>query len=98
MLILALIVFGMAIGWIAQLLMGRRSTQIDWTLAFVAGTLGSFVGGLLFSLIAGDGLALRPSGVIGSLIGALIITAVWQVIAKKRRANDRIADNTITDK
>ncbi len=88
MLILALIVFGMAIGWIAQLLMGRRSTQIDWTLAFVAGTLGSFVGGLLFSLIAGDGLALRPSGVIGSLIGALIITAVWQVIAKKRRAND----------
>lgn len=98
MLILALIVFGMAIGWIAQLLMGRRSTQIDWTLAFVAGTLGSFVGGLLFSLIAGDGLALRPSGVIGSLIGALIITAVWQVIAKKRRANDRVADNTITDK
>ena len=98
MLILALIVFGMVIGWIAQLLMGRRSTQIDWTLAFVAGTLGSFVGGLLFSLIAGDGLALRPSGVIGSLIGALIITAVWQVIAKKRRANDRIADNTITDK
>ena len=97
MLILALIVFGMAIGWIAQLLMGRRSTQIDWTLAFVAGTLGSFVGGLLFSLIAGDGLALRPSGVIGSLIGALIVTAVWQVIAKKRRANERIADNTITD-
>ncbi len=97
MLILALIAFGMAIGWIAQLLMGRRSTQIDWTLAFVAGTLGSFVGGLLFSLIAGDGLALRPSGVIGSLIGALIVTAVWQVIAKKRRANERIADNTITD-
>ena len=90
MLLLALIVFGMSIGWVAQLIMGRRSTQIDWTLALVAGTLGSFVGGLLSSLIAGDGLAIRPSGVIGSLIGALIVTAVWQAIAKKR--HDRIAD------
>lgn len=92
MLILALIVAGMAVGWLAQLIMGRDSTQIDWTLALVAGTLGSFVGGLLFSLLAGDGLAIEPSGLIGSLLGALIVTAVWQAIARKRRADARIAD------
>jgi len=92
MLILALLVLGMGIGWIAQLIMGRSTTQIDWTMALVAGTLGSFVGGLLFSLLAGDGLAIKPSGLIGSLIGALIVTAVWQAIAKKQRADARVAD------
>lgn len=92
MLILALIVLGMGIGWIAQLIMGRSTTQIDWTMALVAGTLGSFVGGLLFSLLAGDGLAIEPSGIIGSLIGALIVTAVWQAVAKRQRANARVAD------
>jgi uncharacterized membrane protein YeaQ/YmgE (transglycosylase-associated protein family) len=44
----------------------------------VSGLAGSFVGGLLISLVAGDGLELRPSGIIGSLVGALIVTAVWQ--------------------
>ena len=34
------------------------------TVAIVAGLLGSFVGGLLLSLLAGDGLALRPSGIM----------------------------------
>lgn len=91
-LILALIVLGMGIGWVAQLIMGRGTSQIDWTMALVAGTLGSFVGGLLFSLLAGDGLAVKPSGVIGSLIGALIVTAVWQAVAKKQRADARVAD------
>jgi uncharacterized membrane protein YeaQ/YmgE (transglycosylase-associated protein family) len=43
----------------------------------VAGLVGSFVGGLLASLIAGDGLAFKPSGVIGSIIGAIIVTAGW---------------------
>ncbi|MGB4630025.1 MAG: GlsB/YeaQ/YmgE family stress response membrane protein, partial [Propionicimonas sp.] len=51
---------------------------IDWASAFVFGLAGSFVGGLLISLLAGDGLALRPSGIIGSLAGASILTAAWQ--------------------
>ena len=29
------------------------------------------------SLLAGDGLALRPSGIIGSIAGAIIVTALW---------------------
>ncbi|HET9291758.1 MAG TPA: GlsB/YeaQ/YmgE family stress response membrane protein, partial [Actinomycetes bacterium] len=48
----------------------------------------SFVGGLLISLLSGDGLALRPSGIIGSIIGAVILLAAWQAIrpAARRRA------------
>jgi uncharacterized membrane protein YeaQ/YmgE (transglycosylase-associated protein family) len=78
MLILAIILFGMIVGAGAQLILGREHGRIDWTKAIVAGLLGSFIGGLLISLLSGDGLSLRPSGIIGSLIGALIITAGWR--------------------
>lgn len=47
-------------------------------MAFVAGIAGSFIGGLVISLPSGDGLDLRPSGIIGSLVGALVVTAGWR--------------------
>ena len=75
MLILGVLVMGMAVGALAQLVLGRTGRSIDWGTALIAGIAGSFVGGLLFSLIAGDGLALRASGLIGSFIGALVVTA-----------------------
>jgi uncharacterized membrane protein YeaQ/YmgE (transglycosylase-associated protein family) len=78
MLILALILFGMLVGGAAQLILGRGSGGIDWGLALAAGLIGSFVGGLLVSLLAGDGLELHASGVIGSIVGALIVTAGWR--------------------
>ena len=78
MLILAIILFGMVVGAGAQLVLGRSHGSIDWTMAIVAGLVGSFVGGLLISLLSGDGLDLRPSGLIGSFVGALVVTAVWR--------------------
>ena len=42
------------------------------------GCVGSFVGGTLASLVAGDGLRLRPSGLIGSIIGAIVVTAAYR--------------------
>jgi uncharacterized membrane protein YeaQ/YmgE (transglycosylase-associated protein family) len=78
MLILAIILFGMIIGAGAQLILGRSGGRIDWTMAIVAGLVGSFIGGLLISLLSGDGIDLRPSGIIGSLVGALVVTAGWR--------------------
>ncbi|RYP85710.1 GlsB/YeaQ/YmgE family stress response membrane protein [Nocardioides guangzhouensis] len=78
MLILALILFGMLVGGAAQLILGREDGKVNWGLALSAGLIGSFVGGLLFSLLAGDGIALRPSGIIGSLIGAILVTWGWR--------------------
>ena len=77
MLILAILVFGMAAGAAAQMLLGRSGRRLDWGMALVAGLVGSFVGGLVASLIAGDGLSLRPSGIVGSIVGAVIVTALW---------------------
>jgi len=78
MLIIAIILFGMLVGAAAQLVLGRRRRKYDWPQAFVAGLTGSFVGGLLISLLSGDGLDLRASGIIGSLVGAIIVTAGWR--------------------
>ena len=87
MLILGIILFGMLIGAAAQLILGRGGSGIDWPMAFAAGLLGSFVGGLLISLLAGDGIELRPSGIIGSIVGALIVTAAWQWFRSRGRSS-----------
>jgi uncharacterized membrane protein YeaQ/YmgE (transglycosylase-associated protein family) len=87
MLILGLILFGMLVGAGAQLIMGKSTKGIDWTLAFVAGLVGSFIGGLLISLLSGDGLQLRPSGIIGSLVGALLVTAGWQWYRRRSKTS-----------
>ena len=71
MLIIAILVIGLAAGWIAHLLVGRG--RANWPVLFVVGLAGSLVGGLLGSLLAGDGLKLRPSGLIGSAVGATVI-------------------------
>jgi uncharacterized membrane protein YeaQ/YmgE (transglycosylase-associated protein family) len=85
-LILALLAIALASGWIAQLIVGRSHGRTDWTQALIAGFIGSFVGGLLASLIAGDGLRFRPSGLIGSIFGAVIVTAVWGLIRGRQAA------------
>jgi len=77
-LIFAILGFGVLVGAAAQFLLGREGRGIDWGMAIIAGIAGSFLGGLLASLIAGDGLKLRPSGFIGSIVGAVIITALWR--------------------
>ena len=45
MLILGIILFGMLVGAGAQLILGRSGGRVDWTMAIVAGLVGSFVGG-----------------------------------------------------
>ena len=84
MLIIAIIVFGILVGGLAQMVLGRRMESVNWTVAIVAGLLGSLLGGLVSSLIAGDGIELRASGLIGSFLGALVVTAVWGALASRK--------------
>ena len=76
---------GMLVGAAAQLILGREGKSIDWTMAIVAGLVGSFVGGLLASLLAGDGIQLRASGIIGSIVGAILVTLVWNYWQGRQR-------------
>jgi uncharacterized membrane protein YeaQ/YmgE (transglycosylase-associated protein family) len=84
MILLFILVWGMFAGWIAHLLLARHQ-PINWAELLVVGLAGSFVGGLLISLLNGDGLALRPSGIIGSIVGAVALLAVWRAIRPSPR-------------
>jgi len=84
-LILALILIGMVAGAIAERIV-YPEWKIDWTEAFVVGLGGSFLGGLVGSLIAGDGFDLRPAGIIGSIIGAIVLLALLKWIRGRARA------------
>jgi len=82
-LILAIIVVGLAAGWVAHLLVGRGKP--NWGQLFLVGVVGSFVGGLLGSLLFGDGLELRPSGLIGSILGAVLVLLAVRTIQERPR-------------
>lgn len=74
-LILAFIVIGMAAGWLAHFVV-EPHRRVNWPVLFIAGLAGSFIGGLIASLISGNGLALKPSGIIGSVVGAILFLLV----------------------
>ncbi len=71
--LLAFILFGLVIGLVARALMpGRQSMGLVATA--LLGMAGSFVGGLIGSLIYGGRMfELHSAGIIGSLLGALLV-------------------------
>ena len=71
--LLAFIIFGLVIGLVARALMpGRQSMGLVATA--LLGMAGSFVGGLIGSLIYGGRLfELHSAGIIGSVVGALLV-------------------------
>jgi uncharacterized membrane protein YeaQ/YmgE (transglycosylase-associated protein family) len=85
MLILAILVLGFLCGGLAQILFGIPMREVNWPMALGAGLIGSFVGGLLISLLSGDGLALKPSGIIGSLLGAMLVTIAWTAMTTRHQ-------------
>ncbi|HEY8093432.1 MAG TPA: GlsB/YeaQ/YmgE family stress response membrane protein [Acidimicrobiales bacterium] len=85
MLILGMIAFGVLIGWVARTILGR--SDLSWGRTILFGILGSFVGGLIVSLISGDGLALRPSGIIGSIVGAILLILGDQMISRRSKTS-----------
>jgi uncharacterized membrane protein YeaQ/YmgE (transglycosylase-associated protein family) len=88
--LLFLLVWGMAAGYIAHWLLDRGH-RVNWADMLIAGLVGSFLGGLVVSLLAGDGLALKPSGLIGSVLGAIVVLAIVGSFRRKRLQEQRAA-------
>ena len=90
-LILYLLVIGVVAGYLARLLVpGRDPMSFLQTVAL--GIVGSFLGGLLgyvlFNHDLGEG-ALQASGIIGSIVGAVIALLIWRFL---HRDNDTHAE------
>jgi uncharacterized membrane protein YeaQ/YmgE (transglycosylase-associated protein family) len=85
-LIVTLIIVGLIAGALARLIVpGRQHMSILMTI--VIGMVGSFVGGFLGYLIFGKDSAegfLQPSGIIGSIIGAIIVLLIWTRVGDNR--------------
>lgn len=85
--IIGMIIIGAIAGFLARALVpGKDSMSIVATI--VLGIVGSFVGGLLASLLFGGGEGdsfLQPSGLIGSVIGAIIALLVYNAVSGKKR-------------
>jgi len=75
-LIIALVLIPLAAGYVANLIVGKNANFQPWEL-FVAGIIGSFVGGLILNLVLHGDLEIDISGLIGSIIGAIIVLGVW---------------------
>ena len=86
--IILLLIVGAIAGFIARALVpGKDSMGILPTI--VLGIVGSFIGGFLGALLFGkdalEGL-LQPSGIIGSIIGAIIALVVYNAVTGKKRS------------
>lgn len=75
-LLLGFVVIALVAGFIANYLVGRDKGFQNWEL-FVAGIIGSFVGGAILNLLINGDFDISISGLVGSTIGAIIVLAVW---------------------
>ena len=77
MAIIGWIVIGLIAGVIARWLMPGPD-PMGWLGTIVLGIVGSLVGGTLLNLLFGGSLELAASGILGSILGALIALWVWR--------------------
>lgn len=87
-LIITLIIVGLIAGAIARLLVpGRDPMGIGATilLGIVGSFIGGFIGYALFHKDSNDGF-FQPSGLIGSIVGAVIALLVYRAVTRRSRS------------
>jgi len=82
--LLAFILFGLIVGLVARALMpGRQSMGLVATT--LLGVAGSFVGGIVGSVIYGGPIfELHAAGLIGSIVGALLVMFLMGMGGRRR--------------
>jgi uncharacterized membrane protein YeaQ/YmgE (transglycosylase-associated protein family) len=81
-----LIVIGLIAGYAARLVV-KGQDPMTWWQTMLLGIVGSFIGGLgayiLFGWDEDEGF-LQPSGLVFSIVGAIVALLLWRLIQKQR--------------
>ena len=82
--IILFLVFGLVVGFLARAIMpGTQKMGIFATIGL--GVAGSFIGGFLVALITSSRVTdLNTSGIIGSIVGALVLLAIVGRMSTRR--------------
>jgi uncharacterized membrane protein YeaQ/YmgE (transglycosylase-associated protein family) len=83
--IIMLIIVGAIAGFLGRLLVpGPDPMSVPMTI--LVGIIGSFVGGFLGWALFGKDLsegAIQPSGLIGSIVGAVIVVLIYRAVTRR---------------
>lgn len=83
--LIGFIIIGLIAGYIARAVVpGPDPLGVVGTL--ILGVVGSFVGGFLWSALFGGGDLLATSGLIGSIIGAIVALLIYRAVSSRSRA------------
>jgi uncharacterized membrane protein YeaQ/YmgE (transglycosylase-associated protein family) len=85
--LLYMVVIGIVAGFVARLLVPGRD-PMGFFATLVLGVVGSFIGGFLGYVLFGKDLnegALQPSGIVGSIIGAVIALLIYRAVSRSHR-------------
>ena len=77
------LIIGLVAGLLARLILpGKDAMSLLATM--VLGAIGSILGGVIsWAVWGGDGATIRPSGIIMSIVGAILVLLIWR-FAKSR--------------
>ena len=81
--LIAFLIVGLIAGFIARALVPGPD-PMGWVGTLVLGLVGSFVGGTLAALLFGGTLDISASGLIGSVVGAIIVLLIWRAMGGER--------------
>lgn len=82
--LIAWIVLGGIVGWLASLIMGRREQGCITDI--IVGIVGAFVGGAIMNLVQGEGLqftgdlSLNLGSILVALLGAVVLLAILRAL------------------
>jgi uncharacterized membrane protein YeaQ/YmgE (transglycosylase-associated protein family) len=81
--LIAFLIVGLIAGFIARMLVPGPD-PMGWLGTMILGIVGSFVGGTLAALLFGGTLDVSPTGLIGSVIGAIVVLLIWRAMGGER--------------
>jgi uncharacterized membrane protein YeaQ/YmgE (transglycosylase-associated protein family) len=83
--LIVFLIVGLIAGFIARALVPGPD-RMGWLGTMILGIVGSFVGGTLAALLFGGTLDVSPTGLVGSVIGAIVVLLIWRAMGGERTA------------